>query len=50
VTKQEYFDVVDPAMINHNIQLFIMALIWGFGAPLTVGARDKYSAFVQVLI
>jgi len=37
-------------MINHNIQLFIMALIWGFGAPLTVGARDKYSAFVQVLI
>lgn len=27
-----------------------MALVWGFGAPLLVGARDKYSAFIQVMI
>jgi hypothetical protein len=24
-----------------------MALIWGFGAPLMIGAREKYSSFIH---
>ena len=47
---QAYFDIVEPSLINHVIQTFIMALIWGFGAPLLVPARDNYSAFVQGLL
>ena len=43
---QAYFDVVEPSLLNHIIQAFIMALIWGFGAPLLVTARDNYSQFI----
>ena len=43
---QAYFDVVEPSQINHIIQAFIMALIWGFGAPLLISARDNYSRFI----
>lgn len=47
---QAYFDVVEPSQINHIIQAFIMALIWGFGAPLLVLARDNYSRFIQDIV
>jgi len=41
---------VEASLINHNIQAFIMALIWGFGAQLMADARDKYSVFVQDML
>lgn len=45
--QQAYFDVVEPSLLNHRIQAFIMALVWGFGAPLVVSARDAFSTFIQ---
>jgi Dynein heavy chain AAA lid domain len=44
--RQQYFDVVEPSLINHRIQAFIMALVWGFGAPLQVNAREKFNLFI----
>ena len=38
---------MEPKKLNWIIQQFIMAVIWGFGAPLTVPAREKYSVFVN---
>lgn len=48
--KQKYFDICDPREINNIVQQFIMALIWGFGAPLMGAARPKYSLFLNELI
>lgn len=45
-----YYDVIDPKKLNWVIQQFVMAVIWGFGAPLTVPARAKYSAFIHEFI
>ena len=42
-----YYDLMDPKRINWVIQEFVMALVWGFGAPLTVPARAKYSVFIH---
>lgn len=47
---QPYFDVVEPSQLNHIIQAFVMALIWGFGAPLLITARDNYSQFIQKIL
>lgn len=41
---------MDPRDINKIIQKFIMALIWGFGSPLTSSARPKYSLFLHEMI
>ena len=38
---------MEPKKLNWVIQQFIMALVWGFGAPLTVQARSKYSVFIN---
>ena len=46
-TRQRWYDIVDPQEINCIIQKFVMALIWGFGAPLTASARPKYSLFLS---
>ena len=42
-----YYDVMEPKKLNWVIQQFIMALVWGFGGPLTVPARSKYSVFIN---
>jgi len=42
--------MVDPKSINHIIQKFIMAMIWGFGASLSSPARPKYSLFLHETI
>jgi len=47
IVKQKYFDIIEPKEINQIVQKFIMGLIWGFGASLTVGARPKYSLFLH---
>ena len=47
VVEQKYFDVCDPKLINLIVQKFMMALIWGFGASLSVTARPKYSLFLH---
>jgi len=41
---------VDPKVINQIVQKFLMAVIWGFGAPLASSARPKYSLFLQEII
>jgi hypothetical protein len=47
LVQQKYYDIVDQKEINQIVQKFIMGLIWGFGASLTVGARPKYSLFLH---
>ena len=47
VVEQKYFDVCDPKLINLIVQKFMMAIIWGFGASLSVTARPKYSLFLH---
>ena len=42
-----YYDVMEPKRLNWVVQQFVMAIVWGFGAPLTVPARAKFSAFVS---
>jgi dynein heavy chain len=42
-----YYDVMEPKRLNWVIQQLIMAIVWGFGAPLTVPARGKFSVFVN---
>lgn len=41
---------MDRADINAIVHKFFMALIWGFGAPLTSPARPKYSMFLHEVI
>ena len=45
-----YYEVMEPKKLNWIIQQFVMALIWGFGAPLTIPARTKYSLFINTMI
>lgn len=45
-----YYEVMEPKKLNWIIQQFIMAVIWGFGAPLTIPARTKYSVFINAMI
>ena len=45
-----YYEIMEPKRLNWIIQQFIMALVWGFGAPLTIPARNKYSLYINNMI
>jgi hypothetical protein len=38
---------VAPEDLTHVFQLFIVALVWGFGAPLPIAARQQYNLFLN---
>ena len=41
-----YYDVIEPRKLNHVLQLVIVALTWGFGAPLPLNVRRSLSDYI----
>ena len=41
-----YYDLIEPRKLNHVLQLVLVALTWGFGAPLPLHVRRSLSDFI----